>query len=278
MYVLNFFVGKKVNTKVVSMWLAECVPLLKDNFHHLGFGEEPNLSLSQITYSEFEFFASGRDHCHYMFLHLNTKRRQDVILGGLFTLIWPEKDRLIFDIPIDVDLPLEILLCKSKNVKKTQQEMPNINQFVAPVKNDKLAKVGLSVLAESKETSEIVFTNKYISAFEKYEKYLEFLHITDQRVYTNYPLVLKCEILLGDHPNEYKNSVKLVETLIELVDHVAKTVKLPARALEKAKKLREVEEKKREKVTFDACITAVLHILYRPTKNKDRRKSKKNVS
>ena len=231
------------------MWLAECVPVLKYNFHHLGFGEEPNLSLSQITYSEFEFFGSGRDHCHYMFMHMNTKRRQDVILGGLFGLIWPEQDKLIFDIPIDADLPLEILVCRSKNVKKTQQEMPNINQFVGPVKSEKLSKTGLTVLAESKETADIVFSNKFTNAFEKYEKYLEFLHVTDQRVYTNYPLVLKCEILFGDHPSEYKDSVKLVETLIELVDHIAKNVKLPARALEKAKKLRQVEEKKREKVS-----------------------------
>ena len=96
-----------------------------------------------------------------------------------------------------------------------------------------------------------MFSNKFTNAFEKYEKYLEFLHVTDQRVYTNYPLVLKCEILLGDHPSEYKDSVKLVETLIEFVDHIAKNVKLPARALEKAKKLRQVEEKKREKVRYN---------------------------
>lgn len=247
-YILNIFVGKKVNSKLVSMWIAEALPLLKENFFHLGFGEESNVSISQIKYHEYEFFASGRDYCHYVFMHLITKKRQDVIGGSLFGLIWPEKDKIIFDIPIDVDLPLEIMICRKQNVKTTRQEMPNINQLIAPLPLKGLQNTQLTVLADSQESAEIVFTKKFMNGFEKYEKYLEFLHVTDQRVYTNYPLVLKGEILLGDSPSEYKDSVALLGLILELIDHIAKPVKLPSRVLEKAKKLREVEEKKREKV------------------------------
>lgn len=250
-FILNFFVGKKVNTKIAAMWLSEAVPLLRNNFAHLGFGEDSNLSLSQMTYNDFEFFASGRDFCHYMFMHLTTKKRQDVVTGSLFGLLWPEKDRLIVDIPIDVDLPLEILVCRKQNVRRTQQEMPNINQLIAPMKVDRFNNTNIAVLAESGETVDIVINKRFSNAFEKYEKFLEFLHITDQRVYTNYPLVLKAEILLGDTPAEYKESVKLVEVLLELVDHIATNVKLPPRVMEQAKKNREVEEKKREKVRVD---------------------------
>jgi len=70
-YILNIFVGKKVNSKIVSMWLAEAKPLLEKNFHQLGFvGEESNLSISQIKYHEYEFYATGRDNCKYMFIHM----------------------------------------------------------------------------------------------------------------------------------------------------------------------------------------------------------------
>lgn len=62
---------------------------------------------------------------------------------------------------------------------------------------------------------------------------------------------MKAEILLGDKPSEYKESVQLIEVLLELVDHIATNVKLPARVLEKAKKNREVEEKKKEKVWIE---------------------------
>lgn len=248
-YFINIFVGKKVNAKIVSMWLAEALPVLKENFHHLGFGEDPNLSLSQIKYHEFEFFASGRENCHYLFMNLRTKRRQDVICGGMLGVLWPEQDRLILDIPIDLDLPLEILVVRTHNVKRTQQEMPNINRLVTPLKKEQFSKTKLTVMAESGDTVDSVFTKKFSNAFEKYEKYLEFFHVTDQRVYTNYPLVLKAEILLGDSPSEFQNSVDLVKTLIELVDHICSNVKLSPKSLEKANKLREVEEKKRELVS-----------------------------
>lgn len=245
-YFVNIFVGKKVNAKLVSMWLAEALPLLKENFHHLGFGEEPNLSLSQIKYHEFEFYASGRDNCHYAFMNLRTKRRQDVICGGILGVLWPETDRLILDIPIESDLPLEILVVRHNHVKRTLQEMPNLKGLVEAQKQ--FPKTHLTPMAESSETVDAVFTKKFTNALEKYEKYLEFLHVTDQRVYTNYPLVLKAEILLGDTPAEYKNSVDLVKTLLELVDHIAKNVKLSAKSMEKSKKLREAEEKNKVKV------------------------------
>lgn len=159
-YMLNFFVGKKVNTKVATMWLAEAIPLLRQNFAHLGFGEESNLSLSQISYTEFEFYATGRDYCHYLFLNMNTKKRQDVITGGLFGLIWPEHDRIVLDIPIDVDLPLEMLICRKYNVKKTQQEMPNINTLITPINVERFKDTSIAVLAETSETVDIVLNNR----------------------------------------------------------------------------------------------------------------------
>jgi len=61
-YILNIYVGQKVNSKVVAMWTAEALPVIQKNFHHTGFGDEPNFSISQLKYHEFEFFASGRDY------------------------------------------------------------------------------------------------------------------------------------------------------------------------------------------------------------------------
>ena len=246
-YILNIFVGKNVNSKFAIAWLNKCLPMLKENFSHLGFGNEPNANLSQISYSEFEYYATGRDNCQYLFMNLRTKKRQDVIGGGILGMIWPESDRLIMDIPIDAELPLELLICRKFNIRKTQQEMPNINQLIKPVKVERFDQTNIGVLAESLETVDLVISKKFSNAFVKFEKFLEFLHITDQQVYTKNPLVLKAEILLGD-PSEFEQSVKLVEVLLELVDHIATNVKLPARVLDLAKKNRAAEEKKKQQV------------------------------
>lgn len=184
-------------------------------------------------------------------MSLRTKKRQDLITGGMMGLLWPDVDKVILDIPIEAELPLELLICRKYNVKKTQQEMPNINKLIAPLKVDKLSATNLAVLAENSEIPEIVLSNKVTSAIIKYEKYLEFLHITDQKVYTNYNLVLKAEIFFGENEEEYKESAKLIEMVLDLVDHIVNNVKLPERVLDQAKKNRSAEEKKREKEARD---------------------------
>ena len=176
-------------------------------------------------------------------MSLKTKKRQDLITGGIMGYLWPEVDKVILDIPIDAELPLEFLICRKNNVKKTQQEMPNINKLITPLKYEKLKTTNLAVMAENNEILDIVFSNKVLNAILKYEKYLEFLHITDQKVYTNYNLVLKAEIFFGETAEEYAESAKLIEMLLDLVDHIATNVKLPERVLDQAKKNRSAEEK-----------------------------------
>jgi hypothetical protein len=244
-YILNFFTGKSVNTKIVAMWLTESLPVLKDNFAHLGFGDEPNASLSQVTYDEFEFYATGRDNMGYIFMNLRTKKRQDAITGAIMGLIWPSNDRVVIDIPIETDLPLELIVCKESTIKLQISEMPHLKGLVKQYSPEAFKDTKFGFLAENGEVVDCVFSRKFVNILIKYEKYLEFLHITDQKVYTNNGLVLKCEINMGDHPSEFEHSVKLLEAMIELVDHIVTNVKLPSRVVEKAMKVRGQEQRQK---------------------------------
>ena len=229
------------------MWLVEAVPTLDKNFALLGFGEDTNLSLSQIKYDEFEYYASGRDNLKYMFMRMITKRRQDVITGGLLTLLWPDTDKVVFEIPIDSEIPLEFIICRKDQVKKILQEMSGINKFVSSLNSDKIKSTNYAVLAESKEIVDIVISSKIADGLIKNEKYFDFLHITDQKVYSQYSLVLKAEVLFGDKPREYRNSAKCVELILDIVDYVASSIKFPERILELTKSNRSEDIKKREK-------------------------------
>lgn len=244
-FMLNFFVGKRANEKVAAMWLTEAVPILKNNFAHLGFGEDQNLSLSQITYDEFEYYASGRNNMGYLFINMRTKKRQDVISSGLLGMIWPHHDRIIMDIPIEADLPIEFVMCREYAVKQNITEMPHLKGLVQSYKPVDFKDTGYGFLAESPEIITSIFTKKLVNLFIKYEKYLEFLHITDQKVYTNNPLVLKAEFFLGDSGNEYEHSAKLLEAILELVDHIAMNAAFPTKVIEKARQKR-LEQKKAE--------------------------------
>ena len=250
-YILNFFVGKGVNSKIATMWLTQALPVLRDNFAHLGFGNQTNAHLSQITYDEFEYYASGRDNMGYVFINLRTKKRQDVITGGLFGVIWPENDRIIMDIPIGTEMPLELIVCRDYDIKKQFSEMPHLKGLAKSYEPASFKETNLGFIAESPEVINHVFSKKFVNLLTKYEKYLEFLHITDQRVYTNNPLVLKAEIRLGDRPAEYENSINLFQALIELVDHIVTNVKLPTQVIEKARKKRTEEQKQKNKEKED---------------------------
>ena len=171
-FILTFIRGKGENWKVTAKWLSNIVEILNNNFEHLGFGEEPNLSLSQIKYDEFEFYASGRDNWKYLFMSLKTRKRQDFITGYIMGLLWPDTDKVILDIPIEAELPLEFLICRKYNVKRTQQEMPNINKLITPLKCDKLKETSLAVMAENSEIPDLILNNKILTAMIKYEKIL----------------------------------------------------------------------------------------------------------
>ena len=250
-YMLNFFTGKNVNSKIAAMWLTEALPGLKDNFAHLGFGDEPNASLSQITYDEFEYYATGRDNMGYVFVNLRTKKRQDAFTGAFLGLIWPSQDRIIMDIPIEIDMPIELVVSRDYDLKRQIAEMPHLKGLVKQFHPQSFKDTHFGFLAENGEVINHIFSKKFVNILTKYEKHLEFLHITDQRVYTNNSLVLKAEINLGDHPSEYKDSVKLFEGLIELVDHIVTSVRLPTGVIEKARKKRTEDQKVKNKEKED---------------------------
>ena len=125
--------------------------------------------------------------------------------------------------------------------------MPHINNLVSRIPVEKLNETNLAVLSESNEIPDMILSNKIIASVIKLQKYIEFLHITDQKVYTQYNLVLKAEILFGDKPSEYKESAKCIDLILDIVDQVATNVKLPERILDLTKKNRSAEVKKREK-------------------------------
>ena len=74
---INFFKGKNMNSKIAWDWRKSTVPSLFHSYTHLGCAKEPkNIQLVQRSYSEFDYFASGRANCYYTLFRLEMMRRQ----------------------------------------------------------------------------------------------------------------------------------------------------------------------------------------------------------
>lgn len=74
MFVFTFFLGKRTNFKLANAIHTRTLQILKDNFHRIGF-EEGGIELHPVLYHEYEYYASGRDNCHYCMIGYETKKR-----------------------------------------------------------------------------------------------------------------------------------------------------------------------------------------------------------
>jgi len=81
---INFFKGKDMNYKIAMNWRKNSIPSLFQQFVHLGCSkEDKSVVLVQKSYSEFDYFASGRKNCFYTMFKINLKRRHCLITDKL---------------------------------------------------------------------------------------------------------------------------------------------------------------------------------------------------
>jgi len=63
---IKFQIGKTTNDKIATTWRKNIVPIIFNEFPHMGCGEEDkNYAIVQKTYADYEYFASGRRNCQY---------------------------------------------------------------------------------------------------------------------------------------------------------------------------------------------------------------------
>lgn len=116
LYGVQFYFGKKYNETLAFLWLQKNLDYFKDQFSVIGIDEDPkkvsvlppvegetrlrNALIEQHSYNLYKFYATGRLNCMYCLVTLETKRRQDLFTMATFNLLWPELDRISYEIPL----------------------------------------------------------------------------------------------------------------------------------------------------------------------------------
>lgn len=74
--VFYFFIdGKNSNAQLAISWCNYAVKSIKNEFEHIGCTQERNYAVMQRSYSEFDYFASGRKNLLYADFKLYLIRR-----------------------------------------------------------------------------------------------------------------------------------------------------------------------------------------------------------
>lgn len=161
--------------------------------------------IRKISYSEYHYYATGRLNVHYAMIKLQLKKRQDLFTSVCMDLIWPSKDTVTIEMPLDVpeyglgdgtsttSVPIELVIVRRRELKTIFETFPYLKNFVSPTQAKNLKSVGegnesgkLIVLAETEEHANFVVDAQVGDILSKMgAANLIELHITDQKAYNN---------------------------------------------------------------------------------------------
>jgi hypothetical protein len=258
--------GRSANDELATRYNKGIADAISSNFAHFGTQKETSLALEKITFNDYHFYASGRQNCLYALIKYDLKKRQCLFSSCTMEMIWTKKDLVHIEIPIKVpeyqlpdgagastSIPLEFMIARKKSLKEIYSQFAYLKNFVGAVNpthfstSDKQAN-GLVVLAESSEAANHLLNPQLGDVFSALaDKYLDSVHISDQKAYNNYPLWFKATLYLdASSPQSLQETSKLLKALFVLVDRVV-SLRLSKDTRAKAEKNRKAVEKIKQK-------------------------------
>ncbi|KAJ4456648.1 hypothetical protein PAPYR_8039 [Paratrimastix pyriformis] len=135
-YLAVYFWGRRQNKKIAMTWTRCVVEYLKQNFSLIGDG---NLTLFEISSSEYKLYASGRKNVQSLLVTLDLVKRHDVV-SLLYNLLFPAKDRIIFEATFDENVQRFVaLVARSKGEeKRLRKEYTDVDVFTVPAESSVL--------------------------------------------------------------------------------------------------------------------------------------------
>ena len=166
-FILNCFIGKRSNDKLCEKWYHTNKNFFEDNYAHIGVNTEYNtknsVAILKESYNNFKFYASGRVFTNWMLVHMNFRKRQDLLSSLSSIFLFNDKDRIIYEASINpnMELPLVFCICKKKDIKHMKKSYSDINHFTKSYDPSYMAS-NLSLLSEDYEEFNDIFENKVL--------------------------------------------------------------------------------------------------------------------
>ena len=147
--------------------------------------------------------------------------------------------------------PIELLVCRRKQQKAVQERISYLKNMVGVVraKNYDVLEGEFLIYGDSEEVVNAIIDSAIGDSLAKYAPFINQIHLTDQRGYLNYPLVLQAEIKVSDSREGLEAAEKLLKLFLLIADKAA-NLKLSAGARQKAEKNR--KDVNREKAKLKA--------------------------
>ncbi|XP_030383931.1 coiled-coil domain-containing protein 47 [Scaptodrosophila lebanonensis] len=186
-YFSNFFAGKAKNARLAQLWFSTHKALLDENFALVGDdGKQENESPGLMKESEslYTLWCSGRTCCEGMLVELKMIKRQDVVslVAGLMR---PQLDQVHIKIELTRGVMDAFVFAvgSKKTITKVFKEYADLSKFCSLVSKPEdryNLPSGFGVLSEVPEATSAILESRVITALNKYQSYIDYLHISDQ--------------------------------------------------------------------------------------------------
>nr|CAD2169599.1 unnamed protein product [Meloidogyne enterolobii] len=186
-YVINYLYGKTKNYSIALKWFSDNREKLEQQFALVGDDgtstEEMEGHLIRETEFSYTVWSTGRTGCKGMLTQIKLRKRQD-LLGIMLNIIRPQLDRVVHKIDMDPNEMDSFVLIfgQRKSVLRAVKEMHDLSVYVTEKKNfEKLQLLpSFCVYAEVAEIVPAIIDSTTVHFLKRCEKYIEYVHISDQ--------------------------------------------------------------------------------------------------
>ena len=111
------------------------------------------------------------------------RKRQDLLYSYVYELIYPEKDLIIVDIPVKLDLPLIWALIGKKKTKSMIETTPDLAKLTKAYEIKNLSQ-NYNLLGESAESIDYLIDNHVVKKVNDFSQLIQYIHYTDQKLFS----------------------------------------------------------------------------------------------
>ncbi|RYE98141.1 MAG: DUF1682 domain-containing protein [Methanobacteriota archaeon] len=191
-YIVCYIVGRAANSKIVSTIGRALRPVMRANFASLEQSGESGTSLNMeaVSGSEFEYWASGRQHCAGLLLTLTLRARQD-LFSTISNLVLPtvlpqaapvQLDTCTIEVPLSASAQgVVFALASAKKLKELQEAEADLKNFGSKTLagGEYGAPADYTVLTETRELATLICNKEMAAALAELKSRLVSLRVTD---------------------------------------------------------------------------------------------------
>jgi len=247
-YVLIVFSGMGLNTKKASTYALSALPVLEEQYAHVGNDSGP---LERESLSSFYLYAHGRRNVFGLRILLDLVHRQDILTLLTGPLFGRTRDVAVSEFVLESAAPFTIFIGKRGEYGRASADRPELKDL-NEWKEAGLREGGFRVYTDNVPAARAFLAGGTARRISECKTLLAFFSTNRSGLFAGRPCVAGSRAVFGKSEEDVKDGL---ETVHELVDRVAemrlegeaKKIAGEAARAERAEKERKEREKREEK-------------------------------